>query len=111
MPFEPDDDDAARMAGARHDAIRLMVRALQHVSILPGHPHKGFIRRVAGQIEQSGQPLSARQEQHVLRLAWRYRRQMPAHLVPGINPDDPLSGERATPWPGRQPTQQELLDG
>ena len=28
------------------------------------------------------------------RLAWRYRRQMPRHLTPHINPDDPLSADR-----------------
>jgi hypothetical protein len=36
--------------------------------------------------------LSPAQYAHVARLCWRYRRQLPAHLVP---PADPDAGQRA----------------
>lgn len=111
VPPEADDDDAGRVALAREAAIRATVEALNRVTYVPGSPHKRFARQILDQLNHAATPITDRQEQHILRCAWRYRRQMPAHLVPKTNPDDPLSPERAMPWPGRQPTKKELLDG
>ena len=105
------DDDAARMAAARTDALRITLAALGRVTVAVGSGHRRFVvdmqRRVAG----IGPPLTERQEQHVLRLAWRYRRQMPAHMVLATNPDDPLATSRATPWHGRAATRREVRNG
>ncbi len=59
--------------------------------MLPGSFDKRFVRDVSN-LAAAGQPLTDRQGLQVLRLAWRYRRQMPKALVPDVNPDDPLSG-------------------
>jgi len=111
LPAEPEDDEAGRVALAREAAIRATVEALNRVTYLPGSSHKAFARQIRQQLEHSAVPITDRQEQHIARLAWRYRRQMPAHLTPKTNPDDPLSPERVLPWPGRAPTKKELLDG
>lgn len=96
MPPEVD-DDATRLLAARAEAIAATVQALAQISLPP--VRRAFVvemRRRRG----LGEALTARQQQHVLQLAWRYRRQLPAHLVPKINPDDPLSSDRvvALPW-------------
>ena len=58
--------------------------ALRNVTFPMGSRHKSFARSVA---ETPPEALSPKQRQHITRLTWRYRRQMPAHLVPPANPD------------------------
>lgn len=60
------------------------IAALQDITFPLGGRHKSFARSVAGKPPAE---LSAAQRAHVTRLAWRYRRQMPAHLVPPGDPD------------------------
>lgn len=68
--------------------------ALARVSFPLGARHKSFARSVAGKLPHE---LSPAQRAHITRLAWRYRRQMPAHLVPPGNPD--AGNERPQPRP------------
>jgi hypothetical protein len=64
------------LPGGTMDRMRV---ALARVRFLPGHPNKRFARDVATvPIEK----LTERQRRHIIRLAWRYRRQMPFDLVP-----------------------------
>jgi hypothetical protein len=65
-------DEAKR----RFDLTR---RALSQCTFLPGSAHKRFARQVA---QQPLETVSEKQRQHVIRLAWRYRRQMPLELIP-----------------------------
>lgn len=63
-------------SGSPLDRMRL---ALGQCTFLPGSSHKRFARNV------SGMPLdkiTPKMWRHVIRLAWRYRRQMPRDLVP-----------------------------
>ncbi len=81
------DDDAARMAMSEQTVLRLTIAALGRVTMLPGHPDKARLRALAridlGRIDDA-------QIATMRRLAWRYRRQMPRHLAPRMNPDDPI---------------------
>jgi hypothetical protein len=56
-----------------------MRRALGECTFLPGSSHKRFARQVAAMRLEA---ISEKQWRHVIRLAWRYRRQMPRELVP-----------------------------
>ncbi len=60
------------------------IAALQRVTFLPGSSHKRFAREI-GQTDP--RHFTTSQVRHVARLAWRYRRQMPEHLVPPTDPD------------------------
>jgi hypothetical protein len=95
MPAESD-DDALRLAAARREAIAVTAQALASISLPPAD--RVFIvemQRRRGYAEQ----LTERQQHALLQLAWHYRRQLPAHLAPKINPDDPLSPDRVVPLP------------
>jgi hypothetical protein len=91
-PPETDADDAARLAAINRKAWRLTIEALRHVTMLPGHSDKWRLRQlVAVDLDR----ISDGQIAMLNRLAWRYRRQMPKHLVPKLNPDDPIVKEMA----------------
>lgn len=62
--------------GSHLDRMRL---ALGECTFLPGSAHKRFARTVAFIPLDKITPKMWR---HVIRLAWRYRRQMPRDLVP-----------------------------
>ncbi|WP_029554809.1 hypothetical protein [Xanthobacter sp. 91] len=66
------------------------IAALQGVTFLPGSPHKRFARDI-GRIDP--RKFTRAQVRHVEHLAWRYRRQMPAHLVPPADPYAPFSAD------------------
>ncbi len=55
--------------------------ALARCSFLPGSWDKRFARDMAARTE-----FSPRQAANIARLAWKYRRQMPAALVPASDP-------------------------
>jgi hypothetical protein len=61
------------------DTLDRMRRALGECTFLPGISHKRFARQVAAMRLEA---ISEKQWRHVIRLAWRYRRQMPPDLVP-----------------------------
>lgn len=105
------EQEAERLRRATKAALLATVAAITRCRLLPGSPDKRFARQIHDQLAGSARPLTDRQAQHVLRLAWRYRRQMPSHLVPETNPDDPLSAARQMPWPGRAPSKSERLNG
>lgn len=54
-----------------------MRKALAQCTFLPGSAHKRFARDLPHAKE-----LTEAQVRHLIRLCWRYRRQMPADLVP-----------------------------
>lgn len=62
--------------GGIRDRMRL---ALAECSFLPASSHKRFARQV-GQMYLD--KITEKQWRHVIRLAWRYRRQMPYDLIP-----------------------------
>ncbi|WP_337846795.1 hypothetical protein [Sphingomonas sp.] len=68
------------------DLLPERVRALAGLSYLPGSWDKRFVRDVNA-IVAAGQPLSPKQRENVDRLARKYRRQMPARLVPEPSDD------------------------
>lgn len=67
---------ASREAMRRFDLMRT---ALSHCTFLPGSPPKRFARQVA---QMPLENVTEGQRRHVIRLAYRYRRQMPRDLVP-----------------------------
>lgn len=69
------------------------VAALARCKFLPGSTDKRFARDVAS-IVSGGFPLTEKQQAHVLRLAYKYRRQMPPGLVPKARP--PHAWERSS---------------
>lgn len=56
-----------------------MRQALAACTFVPGSPPKRFARQVAAMRLED---ISGAQRRHVVRLCWRYRRQMPRDLVP-----------------------------
>lgn len=66
----------AQEIGGVRDRMRL---ALAECTFLPASSHKRFARQV-GQMHLD--KITEKQWRHVIRLAWRYRRQMPLDLVP-----------------------------
>ncbi|MFG1255922.1 hypothetical protein V5F79_01255 [Xanthobacter flavus] len=75
------------------------IRALQSVTFPAAHPHKRFAWQMGFAQRET---ITPKQVRHVAFLAWRYRRQMPAHLVP---PADPYAGD---PMPVAQPPAEEV---
>jgi hypothetical protein len=69
------------------------LQALAGVTMIPGIGSKRFVRDM--QSVEVGAPLSEKQQQFITSLAWRYRRQMPASLVPAANPENQLEKARA----------------
>lgn len=68
---------------------RALCRALGGVTFCPGIGSKRFAREMAALAEaEPGRELTGRQAQYLEVLAWRYRRQMPAKLVPRSKPAD-----------------------
>lgn len=69
--------------------LSAVLKALERVSMLPGSAQK----RARNDFVQIGaQNLSPAQRDYVLKLAYRYRRQMPAHLVPPASIMKPPTG-------------------
>jgi hypothetical protein len=104
------EDDAARVQAAIDASLAVTVRALAAIGRLRSLSHRLFVlgmeERIAG-----GFAFTDRHRQHIVRLAWRYREQMPAHLRPPTNPDDPLSPHRLVPPGDRPPSHRERLHG
>ncbi len=71
--------------------MAMRMRALLRVTMLPSQPDKRFVRNVCGKHPRD---LTERQIEHVDRLAWRYRRQLPKDVAPTTNPDLETGNER-----------------
>ena len=70
------------------DLQKLRAQALAACKLPAEGQHKRFIRDMADTAKYRPEhPLSAAQAGHIVRLSWRYRKQMPAHLVPAQDPD------------------------
>lgn len=79
-----------------------LIRGLAGVTFAMGDRGKGFVRDLAEQLARGFEPqLTARQARWVERLAWRYRRQLPAQMRPLFEPP-PFSA--LTPPPEGLPT-------
>lgn len=80
----------------RHE--REVARALSECSFLPGTWEKKFASDMGERADKApGKPISGRQALCLERLAWKFRRQMPRHLVPAAEPPE-------LPRNGKQPT-------
>jgi hypothetical protein len=77
------------------DIAAKRAKALASLSYLPGTWDKRFTRDVAA-IVAAGRELTEKQAQNVERLAWKYRRQLPARLIP-----NPPASATDAPYPGR----------
>jgi hypothetical protein len=62
-----------------NDTFDRMRAALGQCTFLPASSDKRFAHSVA---TMPADKITERQKRHVIRLAWKYRRQMPADLVP-----------------------------
>jgi len=65
--------------------LSLVARLQRVVTDTPGD--RDFLRSVRGKASKT---LSAAQRKHVMRVAWRYRFQLPSLLRPGADPDKPI---------------------
>jgi hypothetical protein len=88
VAVEIDAEDAARIAAAEAALLARQVAALARAMMPPGCWDKRFVRDVAG---RDAATLTDKQKAAVQRLLWKYRRQLPKHLVPTVDPADPLA--------------------
>ena len=70
--------------GGKIDRMRA---ALAQCTMLPGSSHKRFARNLAAMYLDK---ITEKQVRHLIRLAWRYRRQIPFDLVPSKDVIDAL---------------------
>ncbi len=68
---------------AEHETMRRRLWHLQSATMLPGSWDKRFISDIW---QRDPATLTAKQRESVMRLAWKYRRQMPADLAPKKDP-------------------------
>jgi len=85
------EQDAARRAVAQREFCRRVIRALDAVTMLPGHPDKHRLRQLKA-VDLAA--ITDDQMAAMNSLAWKYRRQMPPGLAPKLNPDDPIVCQR-----------------
>lgn len=78
--------DAALVDAAARALLVARIGALARCTFVPGSPDKRFAHDMTVSL-RFGKELTPRQAEHVVRLAWRYRRQMPGHLVPTRKPE------------------------
>jgi hypothetical protein len=70
-------------------ADRDLITALAVCSFPPGSYDKRFVRDLHSRMaSKDAGPLTEKQSAYLRILAWRYRRQMPAALVPATKPAD-----------------------
>jgi hypothetical protein len=67
-----------------------VIEALASCTFVPGHPHKRFARDMGFVVKHSREVgITEKQAAYLTKLAWRYRRQMPANLAyPMIENDE-----------------------
>ena len=66
-----------------------IAKALSCATFLPGSAHKRFARNMGFHAEHMPEKaLTPKQAAHLVRLAWRYRRQIPAHLAYPVLDDE-----------------------
>jgi hypothetical protein len=64
-----------------------LAKALGRCSFLPGTSQKRFCRNMSAMAENApNHDVTLRQRHYMEIMAWRMRRQMPAHLVPYAKP-------------------------
>ena len=76
---------AGAVEPAMSDLANKQAIALGRCNFLPGSWEKRFTRDVAAIAERGGE-LTPRQQENVERLAWKFRRQLPADIAPVIKP-------------------------
>jgi hypothetical protein len=80
--------DVQRAAKMTEFEMRL-AKSLANCSFLPGSSHKRFCRNMADIARLSPEKeLSLRQRHYMELMAWRYRRQLPADVIPHNKPLD-----------------------
>ena len=87
-----DAEDAERTALAEAAANRAILKRLAELSWPPSHPYRRAMRELLAADLTKLTPLQAHQ---MRKIAWAYRRKLPAHLRPKVNPDDPIVREMA----------------
>ena len=66
-----------------------IAEAFQRVTFLPASTEKRFANSMMERASRSPDTdLSPKQSQYLEIMAWRFRRQIPAHLVPSAKPED-----------------------
>ena len=81
------EQDAARARLATRRVLELTIGALRMVTMPPSSPDRWRLRTL---VHADLDTISAEHIALLAQLAWRYRRQLPKHLAPKLNPDDPI---------------------
>ena len=79
MTKPPKRPTSPQIVATEGDAFDRMRKALGHCTFLPASSDKRFARQVSVMYLHM---ITERQKRHVIRFAWKYRRQMPIDLVP-----------------------------
>ncbi len=95
LAFADDTDDAtqdaARVAKAERQVMVATLNALRRVRNTV--QDRAILR---GLVQADFDWLTAEQRAALERMAWKYRRQIPPHLAPKLNPDDPIVRDMAS---------------
>lgn len=87
------DDDAARMAESERALLGLTVTRLKEIGLPKGSGDARFLEQMDRRINVAREKPTAAEVEKVKRMAWTYRRRMPARLALKLNPADPIVRE------------------
>lgn len=87
-----DEEDRERLAIAEAAAFRAILKRIADLAWAPSHPWR---RTVRSYLITDLTKLTDHERGEIMRLAWMYRRDLPEHLRPKLNPDDPIVREMA----------------
>jgi hypothetical protein len=93
LPPEPDDDDAGRVAAAVRRARLNTLNALANAPIGADSRERKDVLDLRAKLQRDRDPLTAKEEERIRQLAWKWRRHLPRGTAPKLPPQDPIVRE------------------
>ena len=87
-----DAEDTERLRLAEAQAFRAILKRIADLAWAPNHPHRRTVRHF---LTRDLTRITEHERGEIMQLAWMYRRDLPEHLRPKLNPDDPIVREMA----------------
>jgi hypothetical protein len=90
---ERDEDDAARVNASIINMLGITVSKMLALSLHKASPEGRFIEAMDTRLNVFRAMPTDAEVTRIKELAWKYRRQLPAHLAPKLPPNDPIVQE------------------